>query len=122
MIAGARSEAAVQRAIESELGALPFALLLRNNVGVARNVDRLGRERFTRFGLGVGSPDLIFILAPHGRLVGLEVKREGERATSEQLRVHDAWRQFGGFVAVVHSVAEARAALEQARTEKGIAA
>jgi hypothetical protein len=111
------SEAAILRDIEIELGAEPDALVLRNNVGVARNVDDDGRERFIRFGLGRGSPDLIVILAPLGRIVGLEVKKPGERPTAEQLRTHAVWRRFGAFVAVVCSRAEARAALERARSE-----
>lgn len=105
----------MQRAIELALGAEPDCVLLRNNVGVARAVDDDGRERFTAYGLGVGSPDLILILAPGGRLVGLEVKRPGEDATSEQLRVHAIWRRFGAVVAVVHDVEEARAVLDDAR-------
>jgi hypothetical protein len=110
-------EAVIQNAIEAELGAEPDALILRNNVGVARNVNDEGEERFTAFGLGRGSPDLILILAPWGRLVGLEVKKPGESPTPEQVRCHAVWRRFGAFVRTVRSVADARAALEEARRE-----
>lgn len=108
-------EATIQREIELALGAEPDCIVLRNNVGVARTVDDEGRERFTAYGLGVGSPDLILILGPRGRLVGLEVKRPGEDATAEQRRVHGVWRRFGAIVSVVHSVDEARVVLERAR-------
>ena len=109
-------EAEVQRAIELALGAEPDCLLMRNSVGVARNVDDEGRERFIAYGLGgPGSPDLILILAPGGRLVGLEVKRPGEDATPEQRHVHAIWRRFGAVVAMVHDVEEARAVLDEAR-------
>lgn len=88
----------VQDAIELALGAEPDVLLLRNNVGVARHVADDGTERFVRFGLGPGSPDLLCIVAPLGRVVGLEVKRPGEHATAEQLHVHAVWRRFGAIV------------------------
>jgi hypothetical protein len=45
----------------------------------------------------------------------LEVKVPGEEADDHQAKVHDIWRRFGAVVEVVHSVAEARAALERAR-------
>jgi hypothetical protein len=111
-------EASVQRAIELELGAEPDALLLRNNVGVARNVDDDGHERFTRYGLGPGSPDLVFIVAPRGIIVGLEVKRPGESPSAEQRAVHDVWRRYGAIVATVRSPEQALAVLEQAREEQ----
>jgi hypothetical protein len=111
-------ENAIQRAIERELGAEPDALLLRNNVGVARNVDDDGHERFTRYGLGPGSPDLILILAPRGRILGLEIKRSGESPTPEQRAVHDVWRKYGAIVATVRSPEQALAVLEHAREEE----
>jgi dihydropteroate synthase len=110
-----KREALIQREIELALGAEPDCVLLRNSVGVARNVDDEGRERFIAYGLGPGSPDLILILAPRGRLVGLEVKRPGEDATPEQRHVHAIWRRFGADVVVVHDVEEARAAVDDAR-------
>ncbi len=110
-------EAVVQRAIELALGAEPDLILMRSANGVARNVDENGHERFTRMGLPNGAPDLIGILAPSGRLLGLECKRPGEHATAEQARVHALWRRFGAHVTVVHSAAEARAALSHARKE-----
>lgn len=84
--------------------------LFRNNVGVA---EFYGSK--VRYGLLVGSSDLIGILAPSGRLISLECKSETGRLTDEQ----DKWlrmvRRMGGFACVVRSVAEARAALKRAR-------
>jgi hypothetical protein len=114
-------EADVQRAIELELGADPDILLLRNSVGATHEVGDDGRERWVTWGLGVGSPDLVLILAPRGRLVGLEVKKPGEDATPQQRAVHAVWRRFGAYVATVHGPQEARAALEEAREEDPMA-
>ncbi len=114
-----KREAVIQREIQLALGAKPGLLTLRNSVGVARTVDDDGRERFISYGLGgAGSPDLILILAPQGRLVGLEVKRAGQDATAEQKRVHAIWRRFGAVVEVVHSAEEARAVVDSVRKEQ----
>ena len=108
----------MQREVELAIGAEPDVLLLRNQVGLTRELDDDGKERFMRYGLGKGSPDLVAILAPRGRWLALECKRPGENPTPEQRRVHALWRRFGAFVATVHSPEEARAALEQARKEQ----
>lgn len=57
----------------SEMGARVF----RNNVGTA-NTDK----GFIRFGLCVGSSDLIGIYK--GKFVALEIKRPGKKPTPEQ--------------------------------------
>ena len=49
------------------LQAWPGVLAWRNNSGV------MG-ARHIRFGLGIGSPDIVGILAPTGRMFGLECK------------------------------------------------
>lgn len=109
-------ENALQRAIEAAIGAEPDLLVLRNSVGQARHVhEDSARVFFVPYGLGVGSPDLVCILAPRGRWFCLEVKQPGEEPTDEQRKCHAVWRRFGAFVAVVTSADEARAALEEAR-------
>lgn len=131
-------EKQIQRNIEADLGAEPDLLLLRNSVGKATFTDEEKGEQFhVPYGLGVGSPDLVGILrltikgrvcVSGGKIVGhtkdhlalgvwfcLEVKAGDEDATDEQKKVHAIWRRFGALVFVVHSVAEARAALEEAR-------
>lgn len=114
-----KREAVIQREIQLALGAEPGLLVLRNNCGVARSIDDDGRERFVAYGLGgAGSPDLILILAPRGRLVGLEVKRPGLDATPEQKRVHAIWRRFGAVVEVVRSVEEARAVVDWVKQQE----
>lgn len=104
------SEADVQDAIR--LAAHSLGLVLwRNNTGLA--VD--GRRRI-RYGLAVGSSDLIGILVPEGRFVALEVKApNGKGPTPEQERFLELVRRSGGFAAVVRSVSDAREAVSRAR-------
>lgn len=111
-------ETEIQRRIEAEIGAEPDVLLLRNSVGAARYATDDGKEFVVPYGLGKGSPDLVFILAPTGRMGGLEVKCPGEEPTEEQLKCHAQWRRFGAFVAVVRSPQDARAALEEVRRDR----
>jgi|GEM_PF-1562160 len=110
-------EKEVQRRIEAKLGAEPDLLLLRNSVGRAKYVKE-DKVFYVPYGLGVGSPDLVFILrTPFGLGVWLcmEVKVPGEEPEPEQERCHEIWRRFGALIYVVHSVDEAVAALKDAR-------
>jgi len=105
----------IQADIEAALGAEPDLLLLRNAVGDAVYHNDAGEMRRLKYGLLTGSPDLVGILAPHGRWVCFECKAIGGSLSDDQIRVHRIWRAMGAFVAVVHSVEEARAALNDAR-------
>ena len=78
------------------------------------NVDN--RAMFT--GLGLGTSDLICVVPPLGRFLGIEVKRPGYSPS----RVNDnqrAWlavvRQFGGVSGIATSVEEALALVREAR-------
>ncbi len=72
-------------------------------------------------GLTKGASDMLGILAPHGRLVALEMKTGSARPTDEQRMFLELVRKRGGFACVVHAdskeeaVTNARAALERAR-------
>lgn len=113
-----RRENAIQRDVEAAIGAEPDLLLLRNNVGQAEHVnEKTARIYRLPYGLGVGSPDLVGILAPHGRWFCLELKAPGEKPRKEQRECHAVWRRFGAFVETATSVDEARAALARAREE-----
>ena len=57
----------------------------------------------------VGAPD--FLVCWRGRFLGLEVKRTGNVPTRAQVRQMELIRKAGGESAVVHSIAEALAAL-----------
>lgn len=104
-------EREVQHAIRLALGRAPDLTLWRNNTGALK--DATGR--LVRYGLAVGSADLIGILAPAGRLVALEVKTASGRTTADQDLFLDLVRRRGGFAAVVRSADDALAALDRAR-------
>jgi len=65
--------------------------------------------------LGVGSADIICLIAPAGRLVALECKIDRGVQSDEQIGWQRAVEAVGGHYAVVRSVADARAALADAR-------
>lgn len=86
-------------------------MVLRNNVGVAKMPGG-----FVRYGLGVGSPDLVGIVPPHGRFIGIEVKRpKKSRIGKAQEQWHAVARRYGAVVGIVDSVEGALALVEQAR-------
>ena len=115
------SEIHIQQAIRLELGKLPDLVLWRNSTGVTQD-----EERKRRYGLCVGSADLVGILrmplvvagvdgASIGRWIALEVKSARGRTSPEQDKFLSLVRRMGGFAAVVRSVGEAIAAIERAR-------
>ncbi len=104
-------EIVIQSRIAAALGAKPGVLLMRNAI----YHGLMPSGGCGEYGLGVGTPDLVGALAPFGRWFALEVKQPGKKATAEQAKTHRIWRSFGIFVAVVHSVEEAEAALDRAR-------
>lgn len=108
-------EAALTYEIRLALGLEPDLVLWRNSTGVAKHPDDTGRVRTQRFGLAVGSADLVGILGPSGRFFALEVKTSEGRLTSEQTAWLALVRKRGGFACVVRGVDEARAALARAR-------
>jgi hypothetical protein len=66
-----------------------------------------------------GTADILGILAPSGRFVGLEVKVPGRKATAVQEEWAKDVRGLGGFVATVTSIDEALGAVERARKGGG---
>ncbi len=103
-------ETPLMRAIHDALVSTGDVLLWRNNTGQAT----FGRAR-VRYGLGVGSADLIGVLRPSGRAFAIEVKTSTGRMSPEQAAWHRAWTSAGGFVACVRSVEEALRALAEAK-------
>lgn len=118
-----RSESEVQSAIRLLLGQLPDVRIWRNNVG--QTTTGTGERRSTvRFGLAVGSSDLLAIVAPHGRWLAIEVKAEDWRpAHSGAKHKHEEeqrqWmaivRRFGGVAGFAQCESDALALLEEAR-------
>lgn len=108
-----QSERDILAAIRLALGKDPRVVLWRNSTGQAQHWN--GRTATTlRYGLAVGSADLVGLVAPSGRFLALEVKAPGGRATAEQ----EGWlalvRRMGGHACIVRSVDDALAALEEA--------
>ena len=115
--------------IEAALNHLPGVWCARNTVGVGYH--RNGDE--ATWGLGTGSPDVVgavdagpaIAAAVGSRFDGchvavffaLEVKWPGKRLNPAQVGWHKAIRERvpGVFIAVVHSVEEAVAAVERCR-------
>jgi hypothetical protein len=103
------SETEIQQRIRLRVGRDPRIVLWRNNVG---QVQREGR--WIRYGLAVGSSDLIGILRGSGRFVALEVKTDTGRPKPEQILFIELVRQCGGFACIVRSPDEAAAAVDRA--------
>jgi hypothetical protein len=103
----AQSETQLLFAIRDALLHTGRCLLWRHNSG--RLAD--ARGRWVQYGLGVGGPDLIGILRPTGRLLGVEVKLPGKHPEIAQASWHRAAREAGALIIVAHSVEEALAGL-----------
>lgn len=79
---------------------------------VGKQIHRAGDQvtltnaRMIRFGLAVGSSDLIGI-APDGRFLAVEVKTKTGRASKEQLKFIDAVNNAGGIAGIARSPEEA---------------
>lgn len=90
----------------------------RNNVGVAREIDTIGRERFIRYGLCEGSSDLIgfyeYTVRPEdvGRKIAvftaIETKRsKGGRVSDDQWAFIGRVQLAGGIAGPAKSAEEA---------------
>ena len=101
------SETSLVLAIRDAIIATGRVLLWRNNTGKLQ--DRTGR--WVQYGLGLGSPDLVGILRPSGRMIAVEVKVPGRKPEEHQEAWHRAARAAGALVIVAHSVQEALDAL-----------
>lgn len=104
-------EASVLQRVQEALWAFGGVLVMRNTVGATR----AGR-RYITYGLGVGSADIVAIVAPYGRWLCIETKRpKGAKATDEQ----EAWlrkvRAYGAVAGVCRSPEEAIALVYEAR-------
>jgi len=91
------------RSIWHALSKTQRVALWRNNVGY-------DGEHKVRYGLGVGSPDLVGIV--DGRFLGLEVKTATGRVSSEQRAWHEHARKHGALIHVVRTVEEALECLQ----------
>ena len=101
-------ESQIQADVRRALSTCDDVTMWRNHVGFDPSTN-------TRYGLCVGSADLVGILAPSGRLLALEVKAPRGRTSEAQ----DVWmahvRTMGGFACVVRSPMDALLAIARAR-------
>ena len=103
----------IQYNIRVALGRIKGLALFVNPVGVAKF-----KNAMVRYGLAVGSGDLIGILAPTGRIVSLEVKDPNGKTNKKRAKSQRLWRNLvrslGGYACIVRSVDEALAAITRA--------
>lgn len=100
-------ETTLLHAIRAAVAESGRAMIWRCNNGV-------DTARGVRYGLGVGAADLIGLLRPSGRFLALEVKTPEGKQSIQQRLWGEAVRTAGGFYAVVRSIDEALAAIEEA--------
>ncbi len=103
--------------LESEVKArVRAALVAEGCLCWVHNVD----NRMMSTGLGLGTADLIVIVPPRGRFLGIELKRPGyspSDVSSNQRSWLAAVRRFGGVSGIATCVAEALALVNEARQE-----
>lgn len=109
------SESSVQGRIVETLSRCGNVHVMRNNVGAIKK-----GPRYIKYGLGVGSSDIVAIVGPSGRWLCLEVKRpEKSKTDPERLEAQRKWRarmaELGAVVGEVRTVDEALDLLQQAR-------
>lgn len=97
------TESQLTAAILDALSRSGKGLFWRNNVGKLQDA----RGRWVTYGIGIGSPDIVGMLYPAGRFVGLEIKTSTGQVSPEQAAWHNAAFNAGALVRVVRSVQEA---------------
>lgn len=107
-----------ERAVEVQVRvalAAAGVMVMKHTVETCHNC---GSKPGKRQGLGIGCSDLICVVPPHGRFLGIEMKRPGYRPSDVKEHQH-RWlavvRRFGGVTGVAASVEEAMALVEEAR-------
>lgn len=105
------TEAELLHQILLAIGGRPDCRVWRVNTGVARDPVS---GRCVRFGQP-GGADVQGLVAPHGRFLALEVKSKSGQVSAEQRAWGEMIRRNGGVWAVARSVADAEAAIQEAR-------
>jgi hypothetical protein len=104
-------------AILGELGAMPGVVIGVNPCGLARYMSTQGKHFAVPYGWpSPGGPDILAVVAPHGRMVAIECKTGGGIARSIQKDVHAALCAVGVTVCVVGSVEEALEVIQDVLT------
>jgi len=109
-----REETQIQRSIKAYLETLGYKVVHVPNGSVLSGDKRkrsIQMASLKRDGLCVGFPDLI-VYGP-GKIGHIEVKREGEFASDEQMAVEQWLSDFGFLYAVCRSIDDVQEALER---------
>lgn len=136
------SESQLQAEIRKHIGSLPDVRLWRNNTGqtvaldksrllgllmsgkIREAIELIRATRPVKFGLAIGSADIVGIVAPRGRWLAIEVKAPGwvpakSGARFEHEEEQRKWmaivRAFGGVAGFAASMGEAMKLVEEAR-------
>jgi hypothetical protein len=105
------SETKLVKEILLALGNEPDFICWRNNTGKLADVN----GRWVTYGLGVGSADIIGVLAPWGRFVAIEVKTPKGKSRPAQEHWCAAVQKKGGEYFIARSADDARQGLDAAR-------
>lgn len=87
-------ESLVLRGVREWLGRQQLVMVGRNNVGQINGM---------RFGLGVGSADLVGLVRP-GRALAIETKSDKGKLSEDQERWARRWKALGGIFILARSV------------------
>lgn len=101
-----RRESETQAAILGYLATRRDIRAARMNTGAARDQ----RGHFIRFGVP-GQADILGIIAPHGRVLAIEVKSQRGQQSQQQRRFQAMIEKFGGLYILARSVADVERAL-----------
>lgn len=100
------TEAQIQHDILKAYGAHPRLRLWRQNTGAA-----MVNGRMVKFGLA-GCPDILGIMSPSGRFIGIEVKSATGRQSEDQKRFERVFQSYGAVYILARAVADVSAVLD----------
>lgn len=105
-----RHENEIQRDILLWLGSQPDLRVWRQNSGAMRNPA----GRLVQFGVP-GQPDIMGLLLPSGRMLGVEVKSATGRQSEKQRVFQVMMERFGGLYVLARSVIDVQQAVHAHR-------
>jgi hypothetical protein len=103
-------ESEIQTQILLHFGALPWLRIWRANTGKVNMAKRGEPPRWVQYGV-VGQPDIMGLMLPHGRAIGIEVKSSVGKQREAQKRFEEMFVKFGGLYVLARSVADVQKVL-----------
>ena len=111
----------LQTEILKKYGALPWLRIWRQNTGVAVGMSVIAQARrlgvlpdhlpVTRYGTP-GQPDIMGIIGPNGRFLGIECKSEKGKQSPEQMTWQRMIESLGGLYILAKSIEDVEEALK----------